>query len=340
MEIAVIGGGIVGCAAAAFLAETGATVTLYERERIAAGASGRNQGVLQNPLDPLLTPLYRESLRLHAETAPGLGLDRPPDGLLLVSHSAELVADLATSIARSHPEAEPTLLADAHTVEPALATGVAACRLDTGHQVPPEAVTEAWARRAEAAGARLELGRTVTPADVPGDAVFVACGPWSPVRVIPIWGVTVQTRYATPPAHPIEEAVIESIATMAGEVPPAFASVTASGVTTIGATFLADEPDHVALAPALLAHATSFLPETPAAVVLGSRACARPVSPDGYPLLGPLDDDCRTWVATGNGPWGISCGPATARLAVDALLGRAEIPPAFASGRFAQQSSL
>ena len=70
VEVAVIGGGIVGCAAAALLAEAGARVTLYERDRIAAGASGRNQGVLQHPLDDVLAPLYEESLRLHAETAP------------------------------------------------------------------------------------------------------------------------------------------------------------------------------------------------------------------------------------------------------------------------------
>jgi glycine/D-amino acid oxidase-like deaminating enzyme len=32
------------------------------------------------------------------------------------------------------------------------------------------------------------------------------------------------------------------------------------------------------------------------------------------------------WVAAGHGPWGISTGPATARVAVDALLGKGEIP--------------
>jgi glycine/D-amino acid oxidase-like deaminating enzyme len=61
---------------------------------------------------------------------------------------------------------------------------------------------------------------------------------------------------------------------------------------------------------------------------LGSRACARPVSPDGYPLIGRLPGHATAWVATGNGPWGMTCGPATARIAVDALLGRAPVPAA------------
>ena len=35
-DVAIIGGGIVGCAAAAFLAEAGASVELYERDEVAA----------------------------------------------------------------------------------------------------------------------------------------------------------------------------------------------------------------------------------------------------------------------------------------------------------------
>jgi glycine/D-amino acid oxidase-like deaminating enzyme len=71
-----------------------------------------------------------------------------------------------------------------------------------------------------------------------------------------------------------------------------------------------------------------------AAEVIGSRACARPLSPDGYPLVGLLGEDARVWVATGNDPWDLNCGPATARVAVDALLGRAAVPRALAADRW------
>ena len=58
VDVAVIGGGIVGCATAAFLAEGGASVLLAEREAIAAGASGRNSGIVQHPMDEVLAPLF------------------------------------------------------------------------------------------------------------------------------------------------------------------------------------------------------------------------------------------------------------------------------------------
>ena len=100
----------------------------------------------------------------------------------------------------------------------------------------------------------------MSAADLEADTILVAAGPWTPVPVRPIWGVTAQIRLERPPRHALEEAVIEELTTMTGEVPPAFAAVTADGVTTIGATFLVDEPDHRAVAPALLERARAFLP--------------------------------------------------------------------------------
>jgi glycine/D-amino acid oxidase-like deaminating enzyme len=335
MRVAVIGAGIVGCSAAAFLAEAGADTIVYERDRIAAGASGRNQGVLQHPMDDVLAPLYTASLALHAETLPELDLARPPDGVLFVSHDPGAPAALAESISGSFPELAPELIEDVARVEPALAGGLVACRLETGHQVPPQAATEGWARRARAAGVHFELGREVTAAEPGADAVLVAAGPWSPVPVTGVWGVTVQIRLAAPPRHVLEEAEIEGIATLAGELPTAFAAVTADGVTTIGSTFQHDEPDHRAVAPTLLERARAFLPGIATAAPVGSRACARPVSGDGRPLVGPLPGHDRVFVATGNGPWGLSCGPATARLAVDAILDGGAVPDALAAARIA-----
>jgi sarcosine oxidase, subunit beta len=57
-DVAIIGGGIVGCAAAAFLAEAGAGVDLYEQDEVAAAASGRNSGSVQHPFDPVLRDLH------------------------------------------------------------------------------------------------------------------------------------------------------------------------------------------------------------------------------------------------------------------------------------------
>ena len=59
-----------------------------------------------------------------------------------------------------------------------------------------------------------------------------------------------------------------------------------------------------------------------------------PVSLDGRPLVGPAEGVDGLWVAAGHGPWGISTGPATARLAADALLGREEVPAVLRASRF------
>ena len=69
------------------------------------------------------------------------------------------------------------------------------------------------------------------------------------------------------------------------------------------------------------------------AKVTGVRACARPQSVDGRPLVGEVPGQEGLWMAAGHGPWGISTGPATARIAVDALLGKGEIPAALSVAR-------
>ena len=51
-DVAIIGGGIVGCAAAAFLAEAGVRVDLYEGEEVAAAASGQQLRLGAAPVRP------------------------------------------------------------------------------------------------------------------------------------------------------------------------------------------------------------------------------------------------------------------------------------------------
>jgi D-hydroxyproline dehydrogenase subunit beta len=339
-DVAVIGGGIVGCALAAFLAEGGARVTLYEREAIAAGASGRNSGVLQHPLDEALTDLYEESLGHYAALS-GFDLPAEPSGLLLVTDRPEALE------APDAPGLGPEYLEGAalRAAEPALADGLVGYRLETGRPVPPAAAAHAFAERARAAGAELRIGAParVAPGGVEtagepqtAGAVVVAAGPWTPAAVrrplpiTPVWGVVVELALAHPPTHVLEEAGIDALTTE--DVPDVlFSAVTARGISAVGSTFMPDEPDAEALAPRILANARRFLKDL--GTRTGLRACARPGSEDGRPLLGRLDGDL--YVAAGHGAWGITLGPASARLVADGLLGRdAPIPPALSAGRF------
>jgi D-amino-acid dehydrogenase len=336
-DFAVIGGGIVGCSLAAFLAEAGAEVTLYEREEVAAGASGRNSGVLQHPFDDALVGLYEESLRHYAELE-GFALAPEPSGLLVVSRGP--------LTAERFPELKPQLLEDAREAEPSLAPGLRAIRYETGHPVPPAAATQAFAARARRTGARIEIaearpaiednratGVIVNGEQRPASKVAVAAGPWTsdliPAPITPLWGVVVEVRLPSPPRHTIEEAGIDELSKSASAT--LFSIVTANGLSAVGSTFLTEEPDAEQWIPRLLRRGEEFVSALAGAKPGGWRACARPRSADGRPLLGATGIE-NLAVASGHGPWGVSLGPASARLVADELLGRdATIPPELAA---------
>jgi glycine/D-amino acid oxidase-like deaminating enzyme len=345
-DVVVVGGGIVGCSLAALLAEAGAAVRLYEREALAAGASGRNSGVLQHPMDEPLVPVHETSLELYRGLE-GFDLSEDPVGVLVVSDTgAALVRDRA-ELAVRFPELSPAYLepGEVRALEPALAEGVHAYRLDTGRPVPPAAATTAWAARARAAGADLRVGVAVDAivadgvaiAGVtdPAGAVVVAAGAWTADligRVVaPMWGVIVEARVAGAPRHVVEQAGVEALA--AGSGPDSiFSIVTADGVSAIGSTFLPERPDPERLAPVLLRRGERFLPALADVREYRARACPRPQSLDGRPLLDAIREN--VYVATGHGPWGISLGPGSARLVAGAILGADPIPPALAASRF------
>ncbi len=65
VDIVIIGGGIVGCSAAYFLARSGVSVLLCEKGRIAGEQSGRNWGwVRQQGRSPVELPMMMTSLRI------------------------------------------------------------------------------------------------------------------------------------------------------------------------------------------------------------------------------------------------------------------------------------
>ena len=240
-EIVVVGGGIIGCAAAAILADRGARVTLVERSAIGAGASGRNLGAIQHPIDPILARLYRDSLtRYHAlsDTRDDFAMPAAPVGLLLLNRDLDAAAAQRARLAVAVPELEPALLSpdEVVAVEPSIRPGPAAVRLETGYPIPPASATSAWARLAEERGAQLLVGTGARPVveagsvtgveladggSIGADAVLVSAGPWTPALVDPggdwapveaTWGVTLQLRLdGDAPRHIVEEDAIDAI---------------------------------------------------------------------------------------------------------------------------------
>lgn len=372
LRVAVIGGGIIGCAAAAHLAERGASVSLFEREAIGAGASGRNLGAIQHPFDPVLATLHRETLDLYRSlSVEGVGFSLPdaPVGLLLLNRDADAVRRQAERMAIALPELRPAFVEEARALEPALAPGIAACRLETAYPVPPASATAAYASLARRRGAELKIGPAAQPwlergravgivlADdsrVAADAVLVAAGPgtprlidptgsWEPIRAT--WGVTVQLGLADPPRHVVEEDEVDAVnrpaaataraaASDVGEEPPSlFSLASANGVSSLGSTFLPTEPDPELVAALLVHRAAAFLLAISTATLLERRMCARPQSIDGRPFIGAVPGVEGLFVCSGHGPWGISTGPASARLVADLILNEDQAPAELSASR-------
>ncbi|HEX2222180.1 MAG TPA: FAD-binding oxidoreductase [Candidatus Limnocylindria bacterium] len=362
-DVAVVGGGIIGCSIAAFLAEAGATVTLVEGSAVGAGASGRNSGAVQHPFDPVLAALHRETLEIYRDLAlrsETFRFPSEPAGLLLLTDDGDAALRRAAELARDEPALDATVLdADALAVaEPILAGGLTAVRLATGFPIPPDAATGAMAQRARRAGADLIVGARARPA-VRGDrseglrladgtfraadAVVVAAGPWTAQLIDPggAWrpmapthGVTVQVALATPARHVLEEGVVHTV-NRPVEAPPEaadewrapaslFSLVSVGPISTVGSTFVPVPPDPERTAPVLVGRGSRFVPALASAPILDARVCARPQSVDGRAFLGPVPGIAGLWVCAGHGPWGVSTGPASGRMLADAILEGAE----------------
>ncbi|MEJ0087504.1 MAG: FAD-binding oxidoreductase [Pseudomonadota bacterium] len=106
VDVAIIGGGIVGCSAAYFLARAGLRVALFEKGRIAGEQSGRNWGwVRQQGRSPIELPLMMRSLQLWLELREELGdIGFVQGGSLYLAEDESQLAALAEwlSVAREH----------------------------------------------------------------------------------------------------------------------------------------------------------------------------------------------------------------------------------------------
>jgi glycine/D-amino acid oxidase-like deaminating enzyme len=362
-DLLIVGGGIIGCAAAAFAAERGAMVLLLEADEIGAGASGRNSGAVQHPFDPVLAKLHRTTRRMYDElsaAAPdAFAFPASPAGILLLTDDPTAARARVAELRSENPDLGAELIDedDLRRLEPMVAPGWSAIRLETGFPIPPEAATRAFADRARRAGAEIRLGSRVAALDAGrgvrfGDgnvqqagAVLLAAGPWAPdllpagvgpASIRPTYGVTLQIALAEAPASVLEEGAVHTVNRPVDDEDGGvvtFSMVSVRGTSTVGSTFLPSAPDLADMAPRLVANAVRFVPAVRGARTLQQRVCARPQSPDGRPFLGPVAEIPGVFVAAGHGPWGMSTGPATAQLVVDAILDGAVVPAGLGADR-------
>ena len=209
-DVVIVGGGVIGAACALELAGRGASVTLVERDHLAAHASGRNQGLWVLPEDEANMPMAEASLAAYldfaSESPLDFHLDPEPVGQILVAGDAAEKRAALGSVARARGYGvqvddldSPAAIREA---EPALARNLAGAWLvHHGHRMDPGALTVAMALVAADRGATVRHHLHARALAVRGDAVtgvvtdegmitadttIVAAGPWSHLLLEPV----------------------------------------------------------------------------------------------------------------------------------------------------------
>lgn len=216
VDVAIVGGGIIGAACAYELARVGISVVLYEQDDLAVGASGRNPGYVwlhtRRPGPQLaLSRSTRERLE-HLPEELDHEFDLRTNGGLIFVHTDEQLA-----VMKEFVEARRELGLDVELVDgdeardlapvlPERVIGASFCREDA--QITPSKLVEGLARAAEREGATILRGtavRAIRPRSgsgaeletsagrVDAGAVVIAAGVWTPALVAPL-GVDLPIR--------------------------------------------------------------------------------------------------------------------------------------------------
>ncbi len=362
MEVAIVGGGIVGAACAWFLAGRGARPLLLEAGRAGRAASGVNAGGVrqQGRLLPEM-PLALESVRLWAELEQRLEapLEYERCGDLRVAETPEDVDRLRQAVVaeeRAGLRFEWLEGAALGRVVPGIAPQVLAGSFcPTGGQANPLRVAATFARRARQLGAEIWENCPVTAVARNGrglvletargriraDRLVLAAGPWTPglaaplgVR-LPIGPVALQMLVTGPLPRVLGPVLLGVSRRLSLKQAP-------SGVMVIGGGRLG----HGDLARRVAAPAGEAicLGARDAAVVLPVLARAEAVrawaglegrTPDELPIIDRLPGT-EVYVAAGFSGHGFALGPVVGRLLSEWLLdGRPSLDlAAFRVGRF------
>lgn len=365
-EVVVVGGGIAGSAVAIELAGRGAAVLLIERNQPGTGATGAAAGMLAPQYETTepdaafrfgvackeAYPAFVERIQTLAAWDVGFR----GDGMLVANRTAAEAEEARKALAFQRAAGltgEIVSCDDARRVHGAVATDVDSWLwLPDEAQVDTQRLAVALADAVQAAGVTLVRSAEVTALDSAGgrvtgvrlsdgrgiDAsnVVIAAGAWSrrieglprdlPVR--PVRGQILRLL----PAEPLPW-------TLVCDHDGRYLVPRVNGTLLVGSTMEdAGYEDRVTEAgrELLASAAASLVPRLEETRIVESWAGLRPLSADGWPVLGPDPDVEGLFYATGHGRNGILFAPLTGRAVAElALKGDTDVRwEAFAIRRF------
>ncbi|MGB6744490.1 MAG: FAD-binding oxidoreductase [Terracidiphilus sp.] len=362
-DVAIAGGGIVGCACALACAQSGFRVALVERDVLGSGATAAGMGhiVVMDDSEAQFA-LTRYSQQLWR----GLGLSSSAEylqtgTLWIAADEAEMESAERKQTWYAERDVPCRLLTASQLAqeEPNLASGLVGGLLVVEDAVvyPPAAALE-LARRAEQLGARLIVGRSVHAigngrmvlddgVEIGADRLIHALGadatallPELPVRKRK-GHLVITDRYPGFIQHQLVElGYLKSAHGSAADSVAFNVQPRPTGQLLIGSSRQYGAEDTGVdreILGAMLARAALYMPALQKLNILRVWTGFRAATPDKLPLIGPAPGDRTMWLATGHEGLGITTSLATAELLASAFTGSepAIAPEPYLPARFA-----
>jgi glycine/D-amino acid oxidase-like deaminating enzyme len=360
-DVVVIGGGVVGCASAYYLAKAGVDVCLIERGPLGSGASKAGQcHIVLWEEPPINLALSKASKALYQNMSEELSVDIEyrDTGSLAIIEKESGIDDFAAMVGRLQAGGLDCEMLDAKGFierEPNVAGDIAGgAWFPEDAQVNPMKTTLALAQGAREHGATIQTLTTVKGIELSTDGKSVqavdtcqgkiatknvvnAAGAWS-AKIGEMVGLEIPVKPRKGHlvvVEPVPESVINCKVILAAGYMDSLKSESAVAVAANiqqavnGNLVLGSSRQFVGfdtivepdVIRQMLSRCLRFFPKIAGVHAIRSWAGLRPYTPDMKPIIGPVDDINGFYNACGHEGIGITMGPITGKLISQLITG-------------------